>query len=67
MRNDWHGEGLNYNLGFNWQINDKHSLGARVERHDQFKTYNDMWVDTENNLTGRDLSHQGGHTHYRTN
>ncbi|SEA05171.1 CarboxypepD_reg-like domain-containing protein [Xylanibacter ruminicola] len=64
MRNDWHGEGLNYNLGFNWQINDKHSLGARVERHDQFKTYNDMWVDTENSLTGRDLSHQGGHTHY---
>ena len=67
MRNDWHGEGLNYNLGFNWQINDKHSLGARVERHDQFKTYNDMWVDTENNLTGRDLSHQGGHTRYPYN
>ena len=67
MRNDWHGEGLNYNLGFNWQINDKHSLGARVERHDQFKTYNDMWVDTENNLTVRDLSHQGGHTHYPYN
>ena len=67
MRNDWHGEGLNYNLGFNWQINDKHSLGARVERQDQFKTYNDMWVDTENNLTGRDLSHQGGHTHYPYN
>ena len=67
MRNDWHGEGMNYNLGFNWQINDKHSLGARVERNDQFKTYNDMWVDTENNLTGRDLSHQGGHTHYPYN
>jgi hypothetical protein len=67
MRNDWHGESLNYNLGFNWQINDKHSLGARVERHDQFKTHNDMWVDTENNLTGRDLSHQGGHTHYPYN
>ena len=67
MRNDWHGEGLNYNLGFNWQINDKHSLGARVERHDQFNTYNNMWVDTENNLTGRDLSHQDGHTHYPYN
>ena len=67
MRNDWHGEGLNYNLGFNWQINDKHSLGARVERHDQFNTHNDMWVDTENNLTGHDLSHQGGHTHYPYN
>ncbi|WP_091766785.1 outer membrane beta-barrel family protein [Prevotella sp. khp7] len=66
-RNDWHGEGLNYNLGFNWQINDKHSLGARVERHDQFNTYNDMWVDTENNLTGRDLSHQDGHTYYPYN
>jgi hypothetical protein len=67
MRNDWHGEGLNYNLGFNWQINDKHSLGARVERQNQFNTYNDMWVDTKNNLTGRDLSHQGGHTHYPYN
>ena len=66
-RNDWHGEGLNYNLGFNWQINDKHSVGARVECHDQFNTYNDMWVDTENNLTGRDLSHQDGHTHYPYN
>ena len=31
---------LNHNLGFNWQIDDKHSLGARVESHDQFKTYN---------------------------
>ena len=67
MRNDWHGEGLNYNLGFNWQINDKHSLGARVERQNQFNTHNDMWVDTKNNLTGRDLSHQGGHTHYPYN
>ena len=67
MRNDWHGEGLNYNLGFNWQITDKHSLGARIERHDQFNTHNDMWGDTENNLTGRDLSHQGGHTHYPYN
>ena len=67
MRNDWHGEGLNYNLGFNWQITDKHSLGARIERHDQFNTHNDMWVDTENNLTGRDLSHQDGHTHYPYN
>ena len=26
-----------------------------------------MWVDTENNLTGRDLSHQGGHTRYPYN
>ena len=66
-RNYWRGEGMNYNLGFNWQINDKHSLGARVERHDQFKTYYNMWVDTDNNLTGRDLSHQDDHTHYPYN
>ena len=66
-RNYWHGEGMNYNLGFNWQINRKHSLGARVERHDRFKTYYNMWVDTENNLTGRDLSHQDYHTHYPYN
>ena len=67
IRNDWQGQGLNYNFGFNWQINDKHSLGARVERHNQFKTHNDMWVNTENNLTGHDLSHQGGHTYYPYN
>jgi len=67
IRNDWQGQGLNYNFGFNWQINDKHSLGARVERHNQFKTHNDMWVNTENNLTGRDLSHQDDHTHYPYN
>ena len=66
-RNYWRAEGMNYNLGFNWQINDKHSLGARVERHDQFKTYYNMWVDTDNNLTGRDLSHQDDHTHYPYN
>ena len=67
IRNDWHGQGLNYNLGFNWQINENHSLGARIERHNQFKTHNDMWVDTDNNLTGRDLSHQDDHTHYPYN
>ena len=66
-RNYWRGEGMNYNLGFNWQINDKHSLGARVERHDRFKTYYNMWVDTDNNLTGRDLSHQDDHTHFPYN
>ncbi|MBP5220662.1 MAG: TonB-dependent receptor [Bacteroidaceae bacterium] len=46
-RYDWHGQGLNYNLGFNWQINEKHSLGMRVERHDKFKTYNDMRCKTD--------------------
>lgn len=31
----WSGEGFNYNLGFNWQIAENHSVGARLERHDR--------------------------------
>ena len=50
IRNDWHGQGLNYNIGFNWQINERHSLGVRVERHDQFKRYSDVWVESDNNV-----------------
>lgn len=36
FRQDWRGEGLKYNLGFNWQIAENHSVGARLERHDRF-------------------------------
>lgn len=36
FRNDWRGEGMDYNLGFNWQIAENHSVGARLERHDKF-------------------------------
>lgn len=35
LRGEWRGKGLNYNLGFNWQIDENHSVGARVERHDK--------------------------------
>ncbi len=34
FRHDWRGEGFNYNIGFNWQITENHSVGARLERHD---------------------------------
>lgn len=34
FRHDWRGEGFNYNIGFNWQITENHSIGARLERHD---------------------------------
>ena len=34
-RSEWRGEGFDYNLGFNWQIADNHSVGARLERHDR--------------------------------
>ena len=36
FRNDWRGKGMDYNLGFNWQIAENHSIGARIERHDKF-------------------------------
>ena len=61
---DWHGQGLNYNLGFNLQINEQHSLGARLESYNQFKSYDDMTVESENNLIGQDYSHQDSHSHY---
>lgn len=35
FRSEWRGEGLDYNLGFNWQIAENHSVGARLERHDR--------------------------------
>jgi len=41
LRNDWAGEGMNYNLGFNWQIADNHSVGMRVERHARIKAETD--------------------------
>lgn len=67
IRDNWHRMGVKSNLGFNWQINNRHSLGARVENHNQFKAYNNMWEDTENNLTGRDRSSQESHNRYPYN
>ncbi|MCR4852618.1 MAG: outer membrane beta-barrel protein [Prevotella sp.] len=42
VRQHWQGNGINYNLGFNWQISDKHSLGAKVERHDSYDSGNHL-------------------------
>ncbi len=46
MRYDWLGKGVNYNLGFNWQITPDHSIGARVERHDKFGSKTEMFTET---------------------
>ena len=46
MRYDWIGKGVNYNLGFNWQIAPDHSIGARVERHDKFDTRAELSTET---------------------
>ena len=37
-RHDWCGKGFNYNLGFNWQLAENHSVGARLERHENLTT-----------------------------
>jgi len=49
LRNDWCGAGMDYNLGFNWQMADNHSIGMRLERHDKFVVPMDMWQETDIN------------------
>ncbi len=46
-RNHWHDNGFDYHLGFNWQIAENHSLGARITRHDRFDSGTDLWVNTD--------------------
>ncbi len=46
-RNHWHDNGFDYHLGFNWQIAENHSLGARITRHDRFESGTDLWVNTD--------------------
>ena len=46
LRYNWIGKGVNYNLGFNWQITPDHSIGARVERHDKFGSKAEMFTET---------------------
>lgn len=38
FRHDWCGKRFNYNLGFNWQLAENHSVGARLERHESLTT-----------------------------
>lgn len=47
FRNVWSGEGIDCNVGFNWQIAENHSVGARLERHDRFVVPMEYWQRTE--------------------
>ena len=47
FRHEWRGGGFDYNLGFNWQINENHSIGARLERHDRLDKPEEMQQNTE--------------------
>lgn len=46
-RTDWRGEGLNYNAGFNWQIAENHSIGARLQYNDNHVVPMKFWQDTQ--------------------
>ncbi len=64
-----HAQGINSNLGFDWQIVENHSLGVRIDRHDQFNAYSHL--NQESDVTtlqnGRMLSNVLNNTKQRTN
>ena len=47
LRYDWKGQGINSNLSLNWQIAPEHSVGVRVERHDEFSGGTDLGICTD--------------------
>ena len=46
-RNHYKNNGIDYNLGFNWQIAENHSVGVRIQRNDRFNATTDLMVITE--------------------
>ena len=46
-RNHFKNNGIDYNLGFNWQIADNHSLGVRIQRNDRFNATTDLMLETD--------------------
>lgn len=47
LRHDTKSQGMNYNLGFNWQLAENHSVGMRVERHDIIRMEIPATIDTD--------------------
>lgn len=47
LRHDTNAQGMNYNLGFNWQLAENHSVGVRVERHDIVRMQIPATIDTD--------------------
>ena len=46
-RNHFKNNGIDYNLGFNWQIAENHSVGIRIQRNDRFNATTDLMVETD--------------------
>ena len=47
FRSDWHGYGLNYIFGTNWQISNNHSVGFRVQYNDKLYDRNHADIRTD--------------------
>lgn len=47
LRHDHNMQGMNYNLGFNYQISRDHSIGMRVDKHDKFNSGVKAHIGTE--------------------
>ena len=46
-RNHFKNNGIDYNLGFNWQIAENHSMGVRIQRNDRFNATTDLMLETD--------------------
>ncbi len=46
LRNDMNNQGINSNVGFNWQIADNHSVGMRIEHHSKFNSGSTLFIGT---------------------
>ena len=46
-RNHFKNNGIDYNLGFNWQIAENHSVGARIQRNNRFNASTDLMLETD--------------------
>ncbi len=46
-RNHFKNNGIDYNLGLNWQIAENHSVGIRIQRNDRFNATTDLMLETD--------------------
>ena len=46
-RNHYKYNGIDYNLGVNWQIAENHSVGVRIQRNERFNATTDLTVETD--------------------
>ena len=60
FRYNWHGYGLNYVFGTNWQISDKHSVGFRLQYNDRLYERSNADIKTDYYRNGAFVDHIDG-------